>query len=206
MIEIPAYAPIDRRAFLQDPAWYRALTLPERLAHLEKGSTQGEHDAERAERRLQKWKKQYPFEKEELFAQRLAVDQMTEDVLRSLLGESEQALRDRTSVPPDWLLTLASIFEHVDACQEFTLPDIELNQHLCAFLEVMKPFLKVGFDQLKIGIDALKQHYVDLPFDPTTIVSLLYANLAGPLLEMLSKTLILELNIARLQGELQGDT
>jgi type 2 lantibiotic biosynthesis protein LanM len=206
MIEIPTYASIDRRAFLQDPAWYRALTLPERLAHLEKGSAQGEYDVERAERRLQKWKKQYPFEKEDFFAQRLTVDQVTEDELRFLLGESAQGLRDRTSVPPDWLLTLASIFEHIDDCQEFTLPDIELNQHLCAFLEAMKPFLKAGFDQLKTGVDALKQRYVDLPFDPTTIISLLYANLARPLLEMLNKTFILELNIARLQGELQGDT
>jgi len=46
----------------------------------------------------------------------------------------------------------------------------------------------------------------DLPFDPSKVEEVLFANLPEQLLLMLSRTMVLELNVARLQGLLEGDT
>lgn len=46
----------------------------------------------------------------------------------------------------------------------------------------------------------------DLPFDPKTIEDILIANLPYRLLEIINRTMILELNVARLQGRLTGTT
>ena len=45
----------------------------------------------------------------------------------------------------------------------------------------------------------------DLPIDPTTIDDILYTNLPRQLLMMLSRTAVLELHVARLEG-LLGDS
>jgi hypothetical protein len=52
----------------------------------------------------------------------------------------------------------------------------------------------------------LQAAYTRPPFDPTTVEALLLAHLPAQLTPMLSRTMALELNIARLQGLLVGDT
>jgi type 2 lantibiotic biosynthesis protein LanM len=46
----------------------------------------------------------------------------------------------------------------------------------------------------------------DAPCDAATLAALLYENLPGQLLQMVMRTMVLELNVARVQGLLQGDT
>ena len=45
-----------------------------------------------------------------------------------------------------------------------------------------------------------------LPFDPDTVVSLLFGKLPAPLFDIIGRTMALEVNVARLQGVLTGDT
>ena len=45
-----------------------------------------------------------------------------------------------------------------------------------------------------------------MPFDPATVEALLLADLPGHLLSMVDRTLVLELNVARVQGLLTGET
>src|SRR5262249_29062372 len=71
---------------------------------------------------------------------------------------------------------------------------------------VMEPLIDQAQDRLHEGIESLIQTHPFLPFDPGKIEDVLYANLPGQLLKKLSRTLVLELNIARLQGVLKGDT
>ena len=74
------------------------------------------------------------------------------------------------------------------------------------FIEAVEPLIRQGRDRLRRGINALVQSRRDLPFDPETIVDVLYANLPAQLLLMLSRTFVLELNVARLEGVLKGNT
>jgi hypothetical protein len=136
---------------LQQPSWYRALTLPERLASLR---TQAAGDtpaavgnSDQAERRLRKWKSQPPFEQPPFFADRLALDDATEEDLRMLLGEPIEAVQARMARPPEWLLTLVQAFATFDLPERFELLDAKQDQNLAAFLHPITPLLKQGVDQ-----------------------------------------------------------
>ncbi len=195
---------------LQNPTWYHALTLTERLTSLRTAirdvRARKEGNTELAEHRLQRWKRQSPFDKESYFSDRLTMDAMSEDDLCYLLGEPIDAVRDRMTSPPDWLIILARAFENFDSAAEFTLPMLEADSILYSFMDTIKPLIKYGLDCLNAGIKIIAQREENPPFDFTTITRLLYSNLPGVLLPQLVKTLVLELNIVRLQGTLQGNT
>ena len=84
-------------------AWYKALTLRERLpvptngvAHLYGAPSH----SERAHHRLDQWRAQAPFAIDGYFPQRLSADRLREDDLLHLLGESADSLRQRLTTPP----------------------------------------------------------------------------------------------------------
>ncbi|HEY0735246.1 MAG TPA: type 2 lanthipeptide synthetase LanM family protein [Herpetosiphonaceae bacterium] len=194
--------------WFEDPDWYHALTLAERVATprtTQQRELIAEVDAERAVRRLQRWRSQSPFADETLFAQRLALDGLTEDELRSLLGEPIAAVHDRCGAPP-WLLQLAQAYVPGAVSDPVELPTTQQGQESAQFLIVIEPLIRQGRDRLRAGIAALAAAHAAVPFDPDTIAAALYAQLPAQLIPMISRTLVLELNVARLQGELRGDT
>src|SRR5262249_13820775 len=73
-------------------------------------------------------------------------------------------------------------------------------------LTVIEPLVSQGRNRLRHAIQAIIQTQTDLPFNPTTVEDVLFAGLAQRLLGMVSRTMTLELNVARLQGLLEGDT
>src|SRR5437763_479940 len=94
--------------------WYHAMRIAERAALLREPSSMQSLSApandEEARQRLQRWKEQVPFDKEDYFAQRLALDGLTEDDLLALLAVSPEALQARVSAPPSWLRALMNAF------------------------------------------------------------------------------------------------
>ena len=197
-------------ATLQQPSWYRALTLPERLASLRaqaaRKGTVAFGNTEQTERRLQKWKSQPPFDQSTFFAERLALDGATEEDLCMLLGEPIEAVQARMAQPPEWLLTLAQTFALSDQPERFESLDVKGDQQLAAFLHPITPLLKQGVERLLAGVEILVKQYPILPFDQETIGPLLFSHVLDRLLPVLIKPLTLELNIARLQERLQGET
>ncbi len=193
---------------LQHPSWYRALTLAERLASLRQDRQTARDvtvDAGRAERHLRRWRDQDPFSKDGYFARRLAADGMNEDDLRRLLGEPIEAGRDRAQAPPDWLVKLDRAFSRPAPAP--ALPTEEANGHpLAGFLEIIGPIIDQGRDRLREGIEVLARERGELPFDHRTVERALYGDLPERLLHMVSGTMTLELHVARLQGDLRGDT
>src|SRR5262249_38245061 len=114
---------------------------------------------------------------------------------------------DRVAMPapPHWLEELARAFEEQSAAPDVQLPAME-DGALFAFLQPLLPLLQRGIHRLQEGICTLSSQHGFLPFDPQTIVSLLFPNLARQILSQMNRTFVLELNIARLQGRLQGET
>jgi type 2 lantibiotic biosynthesis protein LanM len=80
------------------------------------------------------------------------------------------------------------------------------DEDVLGFLEIVRPLIDQACDQLQDEVNALAARYGALPFDPETIEDLLLVNLPDPLLLRLSRTLVLELHVARLRGLLAGDT
>lgn len=196
------------QAYFQTADWYRGITLKERAASLpvvRKQVRNVEVNVELAQRRMQRWKSQPPFTTDSNFAQRLAIDGITEEEFIALLGESIEAVQNRFPNPPDWLTEITQAFAHSDSSST-PLPEELQGEEVAGFLDAITPLMSQGLAQLHQGVQTLIQTHPYLPFDPSTVEALLFANLPGQLLRMLSRTLVLELNVARLQGLLQGDT
>ncbi len=110
--------------------------------------------------------------------------------------------------PPPWLTELLAAFTDQHFGEDFTLPLTNQDfdpQHL-AFLTLIKPLLARGTQKLQSEIQELIQTYTQLPFDPDTIMPLIFTPLIKQLLTKLLRTAVLELNVARVQERLHGDT
>src|SRR5437588_9591700 len=194
----------------QRAGWYRATPLIERivLQPKNKDSSHTLRHNDRAKQRFQRWKEQPPFDRGDYFASRLAMDSLTEDDLLTLLDEPVEAIQVDDAPPPTWLIELLTAFTDQDLAADFTLPLSTTGEgtHTMAFLNTLKPLLRSGLARLQAGIQELTQKYTSLPFDPQTIVSLLFAHMPALILPKLNKTIVLELHVARVQGRLQGET
>src|SRR5690242_20670845 len=88
-----------QQACLQKAQWYHAITLAERIASLRPeemtASSPDLASNKQGLKKLQRWKEQAPFEKGSLFADRLAMDNITEEDLLALLAEPIEALQER---------------------------------------------------------------------------------------------------------------
>lgn len=192
--------------------WYLATTLAERLSLLQNNTLDqipsDQATAEKAEQRFKQWKGQLPFKQsEQNFAQRLALDGLNEEDLQRLLALSAQEIQAAVSSPPAWLAELINAFEQQDTSVLNSIPFDQIGDpHTRMICLALKPLLASGFARLQSGIAEIQKHFSHLSFDPQTIGILLFPHLINPLLTHLTKTLVLELNVARVQGRLQGET
>ena len=186
--------------------WSQASTLAERLATLRTSEAntarQWPYDRELAERRRQRWQQQAPFEQEQYFADRLKLDQLTEEEFLILLGEAPEDLQKRLPDSPAWLDALFSSFS--EAFSQSALPSY--TPPVTGFLPVLAPLLKRSYARLLEHIQALKASATSLPFDADAVGMLFLPHLAGRLAQLSIKAFTLELNIARLEGRLEGKT
>ncbi|HZO72308.1 MAG TPA: type 2 lanthipeptide synthetase LanM family protein [Ktedonobacteraceae bacterium] len=192
---------------VNNPCWYRAMTLMERLASLQtQRSVPGIEepcDRELAARKLQEWKEQDAFSKGINFAQRLESDHLTEEDLLVLLGEPIEAVQQRTP-PPDWLLQLAEVFASVDLAS--TMAEDPQQPAQLSLLNIFDTFSQYAHDRFISRAAALETEYKHLPFDPQTTVGAFLPNLIMKLSPAINRTMVLELHVARLQGRLHGET
>ena len=195
----------------QNVAWYHAATLTERLASwsptetshiLDELDTTGE-----AEKILRRWKAQKPFDSGTFFADRLAMDNLTEQDLLALLAEPVEELKKRLSAPsePDWVTELTCALSGPPP-SPLLAQDREHFTQQFAMIQPLYPLLQTSIERLQTGIDAFSQQDDPPPFDPQTLLSLLLPSLFRQIGQRVHKTLVLELNIARLRGLLKGET
>ncbi|PZW29570.1 type 2 lantibiotic biosynthesis protein LanM [Thermosporothrix hazakensis] len=195
----------------QHASWYAAISLKERVAlqNMSNGAIEQSHfEMGMAQSRLDEWKEQAPFRHDtELFLRRLALDGLTEQELLTMLAEPAHSLQTRVGVRPEWVERLRSAFEARDQADD-TLELTFLEEFLKnqALLSPMKPLLVQALVRLSKGIHALSQRYTVVPFELKTICVPLLSQLPGRLLPRFLKTFVLELNVARLEEKLTGET
>jgi type 2 lantibiotic biosynthesis protein LanM len=189
----------------QSADWYRALTFAERIASMRSARQSGppaEIDAELADWRLQRWRSQTPFNADTFFARRLETDGVTEEEFRLLLGEPADAVRRRTPEAPCWLADIAQAYSTSTSLLLESKPGMEWT----GFLYAVEPLIIQGRRRLHEELHQIARTRGDLPFDPETIEGLIFAGLPSKLVIMLMRAVTLEVNVARLQGLLDGDT
>jgi type 2 lantibiotic biosynthesis protein LanM len=196
----------------QAPEWYRALPL------FERGDTRNARPTERpfhldplpegALGHLDAWKSQKPFVREPLFAQRLAMASLTERELLALLAEPAESLKARIQATPHWLIVLREAFTHPDSAEQLAplLKRTEQDHPLAGCLPALGPLLQHVLDRLQEKVRGLRGEAESLPFETTMLPRVFLANLAPLILFQLSKPLLIELNTARVEGQLSGET
>ncbi len=181
------------------------MTLSERAALLlgdDLAAVEGEGDAVRARRRLERWRGQWPFATDPYLARRLESDGIDELQFLELLGMQPEQLRQAQGGQPPWLVHVLQAY----ARPASAYADYAPGEEMFGFLDLIQPLIDEACNRLRRGIDEMVQRWPVLPFDLGNIEDILLMNLPEPLLMRLSRTMTLELNVARLQGQLQGET
>jgi type 2 lantibiotic biosynthesis protein LanM len=193
--------------YFQSSNWYHAVTLTERITSQNTKQSQKLVNTDLAQRRLNRWQSQTPFNTGSYFAERLALDNISQEELFALLGQSIDTVKERFPRTPKWLTQLKQAFLDAATCTyQFQFPKSIKISGIENFLYLIEPLIIQGYRRLSKKIYKLSQHHSKLPFDTEAIVDMLVPQLARRLLQMLNRTLVLELNIARLQGLLKGET
>lgn len=177
------------------PCWWApGLALTERLPAPSRLDASRE---DRARRRLTRWRSSSGLAAGNGLGWRLASSGLTEADLLALLAEPVEALGSRT-VQPAW----ATIVERAVAAAP-QRPQINHTEHgnisLAAFTVPLKTLVDGAVDRVRRGARATR---VDLDAVCTGFAD----NLARRLVRRAARTLVLELNVARVAGRLSGDT
>jgi len=190
--------------------WYRASYLHERLAVRRVAQSllpPVPTDDTRGKRRLERWRAEAPFSDDEWWSQRMALEHASEEQWLTILGESSHAMSQALHEVPAWVTPLVQTF----ACPletSATLPPSETwsKNQAVRFLDAFGPHIQQARSRLSTRLHGLLHRHPDAPCDPATLEALLCENLPAQLLPIVLRTMVLELNVARVQELLQGDT
>ena len=176
----------------------RALTFNERAELLRQAVDAPAVDVALAKQRLQRWTSQRPFEDASLFLRRLDADHLSADEFEHVLGLNEQALGRMSFDTPQWAQAiehnLARLSPHADWSQSK------------GFADVVAPLVHDACDIVHDSLATLFSHAHVRVVDLKVIEDQLLAELHSTLRGIFTKTMVLELNVARVQGQLTGDT
>jgi type 2 lantibiotic biosynthesis protein LanM len=194
-----------------DPAWYRALSLSERVAAGPSASAPAE-PSERAAWRLRRWRGQSPFERDDLFQRRLDLDGLDPQRFLALLDEPPEELARRAGAPAPWMERLEALLAGGEAEPAAPSPlfdgtadpgaDPSVTRQLLA---VFRPLIDDAWRRLEEGARRLAKGFA-APFDPAAIPPLFWSGAEVRLMTMAGRTLVLELHVARVEGRLEGET
>jgi type 2 lantibiotic biosynthesis protein LanM len=175
---------------LADPEaeWTAALTLRERRSD---GRTPGVFDPARARRRLDRWRALPGFEAGELFERRLAADDLSVETLLALLGESSRDLAARVAAEPPWLRQIRAAYSAPPAAEPLPWP-IRSPDDRTELLALVEPLARAGLDRVRAEVGDLAHLFL--------------AALADRLRVLWVRVLVVELQAARMEGVLDGDT
>lgn len=209
---VPSSSIEDGTQPFSESAWYHALTLTERIEALRnscEGAEEYPHDQlSRASRRLEQWKNQHAFYNADLFAERLALDAITEQELLMLLAEPIEHLHKRFAgqAKPAWIHHLQLLWERGRSESGRSGSGESNASGTPELLDALDPLIEDGkrlWDQGIMRISSASQH---LPFDPDTVYHLFLPNLKRHLQPVVARPFILEMHVARLEERLSGET
>jgi type 2 lantibiotic biosynthesis protein LanM len=179
---------------LNGARWHAALTLSERLTLLRSGSSPAlsEEALEKGRRRLERWRSRECFSHPGMFDRRLQMAGATEDELVRALAAPPEAWQEASAgnVPP-WLAHLLAALH-----EDLPMPPLPLGlaaRPNAGFIKLFEPLVGWWSARLAaaVGNDLL----------PQCLEPILHR-----LLALVSKTAVLEVRVAGLREQLQGDT
>jgi len=187
--------------------WLRALTLLERCATLQPVSHP--YDAASiasSSPRASRWSSQPPFDVGFPFSRRLAVDGLTRETFEQIVNEPLEDLEARFPETPSWVSCINEAWESDTFSDSIGWSAFVTEHDLYGFIQAIEPLIIHYRNELQRGAQTLVKKYGDVPFNPQAIGNMMIKPLADHIFPMASRTLVLELNAARLRGQLSGET
>jgi len=195
--------------------WCRAATLTERAAALFENARAVTKlgtpptpivDSQQAQQRDAQWRGQEPFAGTNLFAQRLASDGLTANQFQTLLGFDPESLRESLS-QTDWFQQLLRLESGLSSGDVGVSEELRQQQAATLGLaNLFSPVIRAERERLVRGLTLLQNEHAAFPGDLAMIERLLFDQFLPVLQSMVGATMVLELNVARLQGRLVGET
>lgn len=205
---IPDVLPMSQ-SILDSAVWGRASSLVERLSALRRLQVSANIliDSELAAETLALWRESSPFDQDRYFSERLAMDGITEQEFRQILGTSVQSM-DGTGVAPAWVERLVRAYSSPPTADEAGRENWGKVQNVptAGFLNLVGPLMSDARRELESKLIDLQERWPHAPIDAPRTVNVMFANLPGQLLWLIQKAMVLDLNIARLEGRLGGAT
>ncbi|WP_404802457.1 type 2 lanthipeptide synthetase LanM family protein [Bacillus swezeyi] len=179
----------------QSTKWSSASSLIERkISRENKGNW-----SEASEKRFERWRMLVESDEAIRLEDILSAYHMNIDVLKNTLDQDQTEFAHPAD-HQEWLGIIQSVNSGA-----YEQTEIEVNKDIL-FFHFVKPFLKAAKGKLKEKLEqAGRYEEIMKNFNPDVEIQLI-TNLADALASISSRTLILELNVARVTGQLQGDT
>jgi type 2 lantibiotic biosynthesis protein LanM len=196
--------PVDEDS-LKDAQWYAALTLGERR-RLDPTPTCPD-DAELAASRLRHWRTSVSgFDDPFLFGLRLAADGLDEARLLCLLGMSPRSLRDKVGEAPGWLARLLDVYSRSRPPSDPAFEAERQRGPVGLTAVAFRPLLYDGLRRLQEQAAGILDNSAEGAANLEELAREWLETLLLDLALASSRTLVLELNVARVEGRLRGDT
>jgi len=186
--------------------WFRAFTLRERKQIIDNSlQLNNTFNNTLAEERLLAWRQQLPFNEQSYFQSRLELDGLDLEMFTYILGQTEESI-DLSNKLTECYSKSYSIETLYSKYYKAPNQLYKNPRSFIGFLKLVQPLIDSAYDNLEKQVKQLNYFNSQLPFNSETVVDILGTNLPGKLFEIISPTLVLELNIARLKGILTGAT
>jgi type 2 lantibiotic biosynthesis protein LanM len=184
--------------------WSRAANLKERAFSI--GSERDpRYDLVVAQRRLAQWHSQVPFQSDGFLRRRLAAVGLTEEQFLCILGEPIEVLERRLEEP--FVEDIQKAFDgHANGADSGVLPLSIMEQIHGSLVRPFEPLLRLANQRLGVRIRSLLGQYPKPPFEVSEIGEILLPSLVHKFSQIVSRTLVLELNVARMEERLVGQT
>ncbi len=157
-------------------------------------------------KRLQRWLGK-PFDDAQRLQQRLDSDHASIQDLHRLLAANPAQVMASLPQKPWWAEELIAALHEPLPRTRFDLDHFfqHAKQPQTGFLKLIKPLLIRGIKTLEDRLDTLVAA-TDAPFEVDPVVRLWFASLPRKLMEIANRSMVLELNVARLREALEGET
>ena len=199
------------KMIFEDSKWFNAVTLAERANALEnsknnlKKRSRTSSNSDLSHRNLMKWTKQHSYMSDEMLTQRLLFDNLDENKLYRILGQTPSNIKKQFSTQPDWLVQIETAFSHyTDKNRGINEAVDDQTSNRSGFEALFNPIIYDGRKRFIKGIEELSNTYQILPFKSSNVETLFLEKILQNLAFIAHKTLALEVNVARLRGELKG--
>ena len=185
----------------KDPRWLKALSLTERL---KTSNMPTEVDlSDKLEKRVKRWREPTGLTDEQRFQKKLDLGGLNEKTFFALLDESDEALRARFEGEPEWLADLIGLIEGAHTHRFPT--DCLDGESRKGFFALVQPLADHAWSCFLGNVrDILGESVSQAEIE--RLCGLFTPAFAMKTMRNLTRTLILELQVRGLQGDLPGET